>query len=201
MRRGIAFVLPLALGLAACGREPVAPDAMRPHDASPLQQKGHVEGSGLVLESLTGVTVPLLDALGVEVGDVRINQAVIKEFGTVENLAGQIIGLEATGVLELTGGVLGTDVVTQEFTTGVGVISSAGGQCDIITVDLAPPPVELDVLGETAFVQVPAAEVAGRGNGAVGSLLCNLGQLGQGLVNGVTRGVRGLVNALNRLLI
>ena len=198
MKRSVAaLVLPLAFGIASCGEHPVAPRAVAtPRDALSLQQKGHVEGTGLVLNSVTGLTVPLL---GVDLGDVVINQAVVKQFGLVENALGQIVGLEATGVLQLTGGVLGSDVVTEDFTTGVGVISSGRGQCDIITLDLAP--IQVDVLGRTAFVDVPAAEVTGRGNGAVGSLLCAIGQAAQGLVDGVTGGIRGLVNAINKLLI
>jgi hypothetical protein len=198
MKRSVAaLVLPLALGIGGCGEHPVAPNAAAtPHEMIPLQQKGHVEGTGLVLNSVTGLTVPLL---GVDLGDVVIKQAVVKQFGLVENALGQIVGLEATGVLQLTGGVLGSDVVTEDFTTGVGVISSGRGQCDIITLDLAP--IQVDVLGRTAFVDVPAAEVTGRGNGAVGSLLCAIGQAAQGLVDGVTGGIRGLVNAINKLLI
>lgn len=198
MRRSVALLLPLVLGSASCGTEPVAP-TVTPDDAAPLQQRGHVEGTGLVLEDLTQVRVPVLDALGVTIGDVVINQAVIKEFGTVEDIAGNIVGLEATGVLELTGGLLGTNVVTEEFTTGVGVVSTSRGQCDVVTVDLSG--MRVDAIAGLVFVDVPAAEVTPRGNGAVGSLLCSLGQVAQGLVNGVTRGVKGLVNALNNLLI
>jgi hypothetical protein len=199
MRRGVVgLVLPVALGIAACGKEPVAPDPAVPRDV-PSLQKGHVEGTGLVLNSLTRVTVPLLDALGVKIGDVVINQAVIKEFGTVENAVGQIVGLEATGFLLLTGGVLGQEVVREDFTTGVGVISTSRGQCGIVTIDLAP--IRLDVLFGAASVDVPAAKVEGRGNGAVGSLLCALGQALQPVVNRVTRGVRGLVNAINQILV
>jgi hypothetical protein len=197
MRRRVALVLPLVLGIGACGREPVAPAA--PYDVAPLQQKGHVEGTGLLLESITGVTVPLV---GIPVGDIVIRQAVIKEFGVVEDALGNIIGLEATGVLEFTVGLAGP-VLTEDFTTGVGVISTSRGQCEIITVDLATVqnPIRLDVLGGLAFVDLPAAEVTGRGNGALGSLLCNLGQALQPLVSGVTQGVRGLVNAINNILI
>jgi hypothetical protein len=162
MRRRVLLALPLVLGIGACGNEPVAPAAPRPHDMPALLAK--VEGTGLLLESVTGLTVPLL---GVDLGDVVIRQAVIKEFGLVEDIAGQIVGLEVTGVLELTGGVLGSNVVTEDFTTGVGIVSSGRGQCDIVTINLAP--ISVDVLGRTAFVDVPAAEVAGRGNGAVGS--------------------------------
>jgi hypothetical protein len=190
----------LALGIGSCAKEPVAPEAAAPDNVPSLQQKGHVEGTGLLLESITGVTVPLL---GVDLGDVVIKQAVIKQFGLVEDILGNIVGLEATGVLQLTGGVLGKDVVTEDFTTGVGVVSTSRGQCKIITIDLATAaePIKVDVLGRTAFVDLPAATVEGRGNGAVGSLLCALGQVAQGLVNGVTGGVRGLVNAINNLLI
>jgi hypothetical protein len=188
-------MLPLALGITSCGREPTAPSAAAVPSV-PSLQKGHVEGTGLLLESVTGVTVPLL---GVDLGDVVIKQAVIKQFGVVENIVGQIVGVEATGVLQLTGGIFGMNVVTEDFTTGVGVISSSRGQCDVLTVDLAP--ISVDVLGRTAFVDVPTADVTARGNGAVGSLLCALGQALQGLVNGVAGGVRGLVNALNQLLI
>jgi hypothetical protein len=193
MRRTVALLLPLVLGSASCGTEPVAP-ALTPAEVAPLDQK--VEGTGLDLESITGVTVPLL---GVDLGDVVVRQAVIKEFGLAEDVLGNIVGLEATGVLQLTGGVLGQNVVTEDFTAGVGVISTSGGQCDIVTVDLGQ--IGVDVLGRAAFVDLPVADVTARGNGAVGSLLCNLGQVAQGLVNGVTGGVRGLVNALNRLLI
>jgi hypothetical protein len=199
MRRGVVgLVLPVALGIAACGQEPVAPEPVVARDV-PSFQKGHVEGTGLVLNSLTDVSAPLLDALGVEIGEVVIEQAVIKQFGTVEDLAGNIIGLEATGFLMLSGDALGTEVVRQEFTTGVGVISRSRGQCDIVTINLAP--IALDALGGLVSVDAPAAEVTGRGNGAVGSLLCALGQALQPVVNRVTRGVRGLVNAINQILI
>jgi hypothetical protein len=196
MRRGVVgLVLPVVLGIAACGKEPVAPEPAV-HPDAPLLQKGHVEGTGLLLESITGVRVPLL---GVDLGDVVIEQAVIKEFGVVEDVLGNIIGLEATGFLQLSGDVFGQEVVTEDFTTGVGVISTSRGQCGIVTVDLAP--IRLDVLLGAAAVDVPAARVEGRGNGALGSLLCNLGQALQPLVSGVTRGVRGLVNAINNILI
>jgi hypothetical protein len=139
------------------------------------------------------LTVPLIGQLG----DVVIDQAVITNFALVENTVGQIVGLEATGVLQLTGGVLGSNVVTEDFTTVVSVTSSGPGQCDLVTVDLGP--IGIDALG-VASVDVPAASVVGRGSGAVGSLLCNLGQALSGLVGGVTSGVQGLVNALNNLI-
>jgi hypothetical protein len=191
MRRGVVgLVLPVALGIAACGKEPVAPEPAVHRDVPLLQKKGHVEGTGLVLESLTGLPLGL--------GDFVVKQAVIKEFGIVEDVLGNFVGLEATGVLELASGALGI-VVTEDFTTGVGVISTSRGQCEIITVNLAP--MSVDVLGRTVFVDFPAAEVTGRGNGALGSLLCNLGQALQPVVSGVTAGIRGLVNAINQILI
>jgi len=193
MRGGVGvFVLPLLLGVGACGKEPVAPDReMRPHDLSALQQNTIQRGTGVVLTSVTGLAIGL--------GDIVIDQAVIKEFGIIEDVAGNIIGIKATGVVDLTGGVLGTGVVTEDFTTEVAVISSGAGQCRIVTVDLAP--MSLDVLGRTVFVDLPAADVTARGSGALGSLLCALGQLLQGPVGQITEGVRGLVNAINGILI
>jgi hypothetical protein len=180
-----ALVLPLALGLA-CAEQPASPDAGIARDGPLMQKK---DGSGLVLESVTGLTVPLL---GVDLGDVVIRQAVITNFAVVEDVVGQIVGVEVDGILELTGGVLGTDVLTQNFTTTISVTSSGPGKCDIVTLDLGP--IDIDLL--VASVDVPAAEVAGKGSGAIGSLLCNLGQL----LNPITNGVRGIVQALNNLI-
>lgn len=57
----------------------------------------------------------------------------------------------------------------------------------------------VDALGLVA-VDVPVADLTGRGSGAVGSLLCNLGSLLNGPLGAVTRGVQGLVNAVNRVI-
>lgn len=174
----------------ACKKDPNEPDYFRSATTSTdetimMQQR---PGSGLQLESVTGITLPLLGQLG----DVVVDQAVLTNFVLVENLVGQIVGVEVEGVLTLTGGVLGTDVVTEDFLTTVSVTSSGFGQCDIVTIDLGP--IGVDVL--VAEVDVPEANVTGRGSGAVGVLLCALGQL----LNPVTRGVRGVVQSLNNLI-
>jgi hypothetical protein len=74
--------------------------------------------------------------------------------------------------------VLGTDVITEDFLTIVSITSSGPGQCSLITIDLGP--VNIDALG-LAGVDIPAATLTGRGSGAIGSLLCNLGRLLGGL--------------------
>ena len=117
----------------------------------------------------------------------------------VEDVVGNIVGLEAEGVLRLTGGVLGTDVVTENFRTQVQIASSGPGQCDVVTVDLGR--VAVDALGELVSVDLPAAEVRPRASGALGPLLCGVGAIAQPPVSGVTSLVRGLVNAINRILI
>lgn len=184
MRKRLAvLVLPLALGLA-CSENPSAPAATAAAPVLFQQQKG----TGLTLNSVTGLHLPLIGKLG----DVTIDQAVITNFALVENTVGQIVGLEAEGVLQLSGGVLGTDVVTQDFLTTLAVTSSGPGQCDVVSLDLGP----IDVNALVAQVDVPAATVTARGSGAVGSLLCSLGQL----LNPVTQGVRGVVQALNGLI-
>jgi hypothetical protein len=180
------LMLPVALGIAACGKEPVAPESAAPDALVPQAQK-NVNGTGLVLESLTDVLL---------VGDVVIDQAVITNL-VLGPIVGGIVGLEAEGVLQLTGGALGTDIVTQNFRTQVGITSSGPGKCDVLTVDLGP--VAVDALG-LAGVDVPVATVDARASGAVGSLLCNLGNALSGVVGGVTRGIQGLLNAINRLI-
>jgi hypothetical protein len=185
MKNGIGvLVLPLAIGLGGCGDNPVSPSPLVAHQ----QQAMSAKGTGLVLNSLTNVSVPLIGSLG----DVVIDQAVITNFALVEDAVGAIIGLEATGVLQLTGGVLGTDVITENFTTTVSVTSSGPGQCTLVSIDLGP--IAIDALG-LATIDVPAANLTGKGSGAVGSLLCNLGSILSGLIGGGNPA--GIVNALN----
>jgi hypothetical protein len=73
------------------------------------------------------------------------------------------------------------------------VTSSGPGQCDLITLDLGP--LAFEGLG-IVTVDVEPVTLAGKGSGAVGSLLCNLGSLIGG-IGGIVPGVGGLVNALN----
>ena len=158
----IVPALALALGIVACGQG----SSGKAVDVSSRNRAA--KGTGLVLDSLTGITLPLIGSLG----DVAIDQAVITNFALVENTVGQIVGLEADGVLQLTGGVLGTDVLTENFSTTVSVTSSGPGQCNLITIDLGQ--ISIDALA--ASVDVPAATlssntVAGIGAGVIGSSL------------------------------
>jgi hypothetical protein len=191
MNSRLAALTGLALLGLACKKDPNDPDYLSSH-RTPLEETVMMQqrpGSGLTLNSITGVTLPLIGQLG----DVVIDQAVLTNFALVENAVGAIVGLEVEGVLQLTGGVLGTDVITEDFNTIVSVTSSGPGQCDLITIDLGP--IGIDAL--VASVDVPAASLTGRGSGAVGSLLCTLGNLLGGLTGGVIPGVGGIVNALN----
>ena len=186
--RNAALVLPLALGLA-CAEHPTAPSPdTRASVPGPLMQAK--KGTGLILNSVTGLTLPLIGRLG----DVVIDQAEITNFAIVEKGVGEIVGVEANGVLQLTGGVLGTDVVKQNFTTTVSVASSGHGQCGIVTIDLAP--IDITVLDPIARVDIPAATVDAKGSGALGPLLCALGQA----LNPVTAALRGIVQAINALI-
>lgn len=186
MKIGIAvLVLPLALTLGGCGENPTAPSPLTPYDGEAASAKG----TGLVLNSLTGLKLPLIP---IELGDVVIDQAVLTNFAIVESTVGGIIGLQVDGILQLTGGVLGTDVVTENFTTTVSVTSSGPGQCNLVTIDLGG--IAIDALG-LANVDIPAASVTGKGSGAIGSLLCNLGSILSGLTGGGNPA--GIVNALN----
>jgi hypothetical protein len=193
-KRLAVLALPLGLAIGACGDNPVAPKPMA-QDTEPSLQR--VRGTGVELRSVTGLEVPLL---GTDLGNVVIQQAVVKEFGVVENIAGQVVGLEATGVVELTGGVLGSTVLTEDFTASVGIINSGQGQCNVITVD--PAPITVDVLqGVVATVDVPVSNVAVRGSGAVGPLLCLAGRLLDRPTRASERLVRAIVDLINRLII
>ncbi|MDQ3996297.1 MAG: hypothetical protein M3303_04695 [Gemmatimonadota bacterium] len=145
-----------------------------------------------MLESITGATLPL----GLELGDVVIEQAVIKEIG-IERIAGNIVGLNARLALDLSGDALGAGV-TEEFTTGISVISSGSG-CSVATVD--PAPLTVDVIGNLVEIDVPAATVEASSSGAVGNLLCAAGRLLTPVTSGASRAIQSLVDAINRLLI
>ena len=178
----------LGLGTGGCSENPQAPRPMSPTVSFQAAPKG----TGLVLNSLTGLSLPLIGHLGT----VTINQAVITNFALIENTVGQIVGLEVDGVLQLTGGVLGTNVLTQNFSTTASVTSSGPGQCTLVSIDLGS--IAINALG-LASLNVPTATLTGKGSGAVGSLLCNLGNLLSGLASGGTAspGAQGVVNALN----
>jgi hypothetical protein len=188
MRSGMTVLtLGLAFGIGACGGE--APSGKTVGGSTSNQ--ANAKGTGLVLDSVTGLSLPLIGKLG----DVVIDQAVITNFALIENTVGQIVGLEVDGVLQLTGGVLGTDVLTENFTTTASVTSSGPGQCDLVTIDLG----QININALVASVDVAAATLTAKGSGAVGSLLCNLGNLLGGLASGTgaVAGAGGIVNALN----
>src|SRR6266550_8267697 len=194
--RNLATAVTIALALSACSENPVGP---APTSVSALGSgptfANSVSGTGLVLDDVTGLNLPLIG----HAGDVTINQAVITQLGVVQDLAGNITGVDAQGALQLTGSALGTDVVTQNFTTDALILSSGKGQCDVLTINLAP--ITLDALGGAVSVDVPQASVTPKASGALGPLLCNLGSLLNAPVGQVTSAVRGIVNAINQILI
>jgi len=183
-RNLLAFALVLACGGTTAANPPTAVNE---------SNQAAAKGTGLVLDSVTGLALPLIGSLGT----VNIDQAVITNFTVIENTVGQIVGLEADGVLKLTGGVLGTDVLTEDFNTTVSVTSSGPGQCDLVNLDLGQISLTAPLVG--ASVDIPAANFTVKGSGAVGTLLCNLGNLLSGLTSGggALPGVTGIVNALN----
>lgn len=192
MKSALAFLaLPVALVFVGCGESTVAPRTAQPGSA--MSQQASPKGTGLAVDIVPNVTLPL--GLG---GSITIDQAVITNFALIENTVGQIVGLEVTGTLSGTaidavGGLVGVDA--QPFTATASVTSSGPGQCDLATIDLSN--VSLNVLGlVTGTVPV---NVTAKGSGAVGSLLCNLGQALAGIGSALSGGndAQGLVNALN----
>ena len=185
--RAVALVVIVAVSVSACAESPVDPGSSTSGDVL-LQPR---PGTGLVIESLTGATAPIL---GIPLAEVVIDQAIITDLMLVEDVASGLFGLEASGVLRAHGDVLGTETVTQNFTTTLGLTSDGPGQCDVVEVDLGP--IDFDRLDPLVTVDVPETNVTARGSGAVGSLLCNLSTV----LNIPGRAARGLVQALNNII-
>jgi hypothetical protein len=185
MKRGLAL---LALALGACSEAPLAPPASAPSAARvAAPSAASRKGTGLTLDIVPHVTLPL--GLG---GSVTIDQAVLTNFSLVENTVGQIIGLQVTGTLSGTsldalGNLVG--VSAQPFIANVAVTSSGPGQCSAVTLDLS----SLNINGLGLVTGTVPATIDVKSSGAVGSLLCNLGQA----LSGLGGGVQGLVNAVN----
>jgi hypothetical protein len=173
--RMTSTVLSLAIGLSACSDAPAAPKAAP--ERAQLQASGGAAaavtaaapGTGLVLNSLTGVTVPLIGKLGT----VTINQAVITNITLVESTVGNIVGLRVNGVLDFTASALGTQVLTQNFTTTATVTPGGGSACNVLTVALGP----ITISALAASIQVPTATVTADSSGLVGQLLCTIARL------------------------
>lgn len=192
MKRRVAnLAMTLALGISACAEPPAGPEAI-PLDGLALAPQA-VNGTGLVLDALVNVSLPIVGS----VDELVIDQVVINDLMLIEDIAGAIIGLEVTGTVNGTIGALGVPVVDERFTSSLGITSSGPGQCELITIDLGP--LNINALN-LVTADLDPVELTGRGSGAVGSLLCNLGQALSGIIGGVTRGVQGLVNAINRVI-
>lgn len=179
----------VALAASACSENTVSPRAPVPGPSFQTVPKG----TGLSLDIVPTVTLPL--GLG---GSITIDQTVISNFALVENTVGQIIGLQATGTLtgtavDVLGNTIGVNA--SPFTANVAVTSSGPGQCSLVTLDLS----NLNVNALGLVTGTLPANVTVKGSGAVGSLLCNLGNALSGLASGLTggSGAQGLVNAIN----
>ena len=180
----------LAIGASACSDTMTAP---RTPTSTVSFQQSPPKGTGVALDIVPNVTLPL--GLG---GSITIDQAVITNFALVENTVGQIVGLQATGDLSGTainalGNTIG--VSAQPFTANVSVTSSGPGQCSVVSLNLSS--LNLNALGLVTGTLPATVDV--KGSGAVGSLLCNLGNLLSGLTSGLTgsSGAQGVVNAIN----
>ena len=182
------------VAIGACNENPSAPSPSPSERVTPApSMQSGIGGTGISVNIVPTVTLPL--GLG---GTININQAVITNFALVENTVGQIIGLDVTGTLSGTevtalGGVVGVNA--NPFTAEASITSSGPGQCNLVSLDLSG--LNLNVLGLVTG-SVPL-NITAKGSGAVGSLLCNLGNALSGLASGGTggAGAQGLVNALN----
>ena len=153
------------------------------------QQGPRRPGSGLVVDNLTNVELPILG----ELGDILvIDQAIITDIRLVEDVVGQIVGLEVTG--NVTGLLTAAGVqIDEQFTSTLAITSSGPGKCEVVTLDLGG--LNIDALG-LVTADVPELNVNAQGSGAVGVLLCTLGSVLRGLT-GSGGAAGGLTNAVN----
>jgi hypothetical protein len=95
--------------------------------------------------------------------------------------------------VDVLGGIVGVNA--DPFTAEASITSSGPGQCSLVTLDLSS--LNLNVLG--LVTGTLPLNVAVKGSGAVGSLLCNLSGALSGLASGGTGSpsAQSIVNALN----
>src|SRR5688500_2929179 len=91
--------------------------------------QGRPDGTGLVLNSITGLSLPLVGEIG---NNIVIDQVVITELALIRDLSGQIVGLEAAGTLTGTLSATGMTLVDEQFTSTVAITSSGPGQCEFV---------------------------------------------------------------------
>lgn len=176
----------LALAVAACSDAPLAPTPTAA-TTTVAPNAATKQGSGLTLNLDPNVTLPL--GLG---GTINLDQAVVTNLAVVENTVGQVVGLQVTGTLTGTavdalGNLVGVNATP--FVADLSVTSSGPGKCSVLTLDLSN--IRIDALG-LVDATVPV-NVDAKASGAVGSLLCALGQA----LSGGGNGANGLVNAIN----
>ena len=190
-RRLVVLPLSFALGIGACGDNPVAPEGRAIPDA-PLMHAENRNGTGLVVESLTGVGLPIFGTLD----ELVIDQAVINNI-VLENVVGGVIGLRVTGTVSGVIEATGAEIVDEQFTSTLTITPSGGGGCSAVNVDLGP--LNISALG-LVTADVPTVSANAFASGAAGSLICALGNVVSGVVGGATRAVQSILGTINRLI-
>jgi hypothetical protein len=174
----------LAVTVAACEQAPTEP-ALLDGRTEAFQRAGPPRGTGLVLNNVITLPVDVIGQVPVTVDAVITGL----QFSA-------LAGLTATFDLIADVEVAGTRIIAEDLVTAVSLSSGGGrGGCQLVTVDLAPVTVNAAGL---AVVNIPAAAVDTRGEGAVGNLLCTVTRLVNALAP--ISAVIGVVNALTGLL-
>lgn len=191
-RRLVVLPLSFALGIGACSENPVAPKRLATPDAPLMQVQRPSDGTGLVIESLTGVGLPIVG----QVDELVIDQAVLNDI-VLDNLVGGVIGLTVTGTVSGVVKATGAEIVDEQFTSTLTITPSGGGGCKAVGVDLGP--LNIDALG-LVTADVPTVSADAFASGLAGGLVCALGNVVNGVVGGATRAVEGILATLNRLI-
>jgi hypothetical protein len=182
MNRRHLLALGATVSLLACNDASTSPSSLRA-DASPLAQQSPPRGTGLVIDNVTGTTIPLIGN-GVFRGELVITQLALNPVG----------GLVVNGTLIGRIGAIG-QTINQSFTTDLLLLSTGSGNtCSAVTINLAP--INVNVAGQLVAIDITKGGVTVGAQGPLGSLLCALTSALNSGVGSVVSAVLAIVNAI-----
>jgi hypothetical protein len=180
-RHLLALGATVSLSLLACQDASTSPRSISA-DATPLAQQAPTSGTGLVIDNVTGTTLPLIGN-GVFHGELVITRLALNAVG----------GLVVTGTIIGRIGAVG-QTINQSFTTNLLLSSTGGTTCSAVTINLAP--INVSVAGQLVAIDVTKGGVTVGAQGPVGNLLCALTSALNSGVGSVVSAVLNIVNAI-----
>jgi hypothetical protein len=180
-RHLLALGATVSLSLLACQDASTSPKSISA-DMTPLTQQAPQRGTGLVIDNVTGTTLPLIGN-GVFHGELVITSLALNAVG----------GLVVNGTIIGKIGAVG-QTINQSFTTDLLLSSTGGTTCSAVTINLAP--INVNIAGQLVAIDVTKGGVTVGAQGPVGNLLCALTSALNSGVGSVVSAVLNIVNAI-----